>query len=286
MRIEGASGLAETAEKSPAAEAQNRDLRDAASGIEAYFLRSLLQEMMASAGSMFGSDAAGSSVRAMFTETLAEAVAKSGGLGIGEQLMRDADAMSPAGVANGALGATAMNGINDLHRIHGAIEDVVGMKGGARGPVSTALSAYRSAGLHGLSAAPVRGHLTDAFGPRSDPFTGELRDHAGIDVGAPRGSPVGAAGGGIVRRAEETAGYGMMVVIDHGDGLETRYAHLDRIDVAVGTEVRAGEQLGAVGSTGRSTGPHLHFEVRRGGEPVDPLDVLPALKLTTEWSTR
>ncbi|MBK8014078.1 MAG: peptidoglycan DD-metalloendopeptidase family protein [Deltaproteobacteria bacterium] len=278
MRIEGGVGVAsakgETTGES--SDAQAKALRDAASGIEAYFLRSLLQEMMASAGSMFGHDAAGSSVRAMFTETLAEAVAKSGGLGIGEQIVEG---------ASGAIGAGGEIGPRNLKDAAINAMRPHAMTGRAASR-ALALSAYRASGVEGLSVAPVRGHLTDAFGPRSDPFSGELREHHGIDVGAPRGTPVMAAGRGIVKRAEETSGYGMMVVIDHGDGLETRYAHLDRIDVAVGSEVNAGASLGAVGSTGRSTGPHLHFEIRREGKPVDPLNVLPALKFSSGWSTR
>ncbi|MCP3934270.1 MAG: M23 family metallopeptidase [Actinomycetia bacterium] len=118
---------------------------------------------------------------------------------------------------------------------------------------------------------PVAGEETGSgFGVRSDPFTGEERMHRGVDIGAAQGAPVLASAAGVVSWAGERGSYGQLVKIDHGDGVETRYAHQSRIDVSVGDIVEAGQQIGAVGSTGRSTGPHLHFEVRVGGDAVDP----------------
>lgn len=118
----------------------------------------------------------------------------------------------------------------------------------------------------------VHGVLSSAFGPRIDPFEGTHRHHHGIDIAAPRGTPVHAARGGRVIRAEAHAGYGKLVVVDHGRGVETRYAHFERIDVAVGDWVEAGSQVGTVGDSGRATGPHLHFEVRHHGKPIDPIE--------------
>lgn len=112
---------------------------------------------------------------------------------------------------------------------------------------------------------PVRGAtFTSGFGQR----WGRL--HAGVDLAAPIGTPVYAAAMGTVSRAGWLGGYGYSIDINHGGGVVTRYAHLSAMYVAAGTTVQAGQQIGAVGSTGNSTGPHLHFEIRRGGQPVNP----------------
>lgn len=112
--------------------------------------------------------------------------------------------------------------------------------------------------------------VSSLFGERADPIDGSHRMHRGIDVAAPKGSLVHAAQGGRVSFAGESKGYGNLVVIDHGDGLETRYAHCDSIDVETGDTVANGQQIARVGDTGRATGPHLHFEVRENGIAVDP----------------
>lgn len=121
---------------------------------------------------------------------------------------------------------------------------------------------------------PVDAPVTSSFGPRTHPITGAKRLHAGIDLGAPTGTPIGAAAAGTVTFAGERGGYGNLVIVDHGNGTETRYAHQDTLGVRAGQVVEAGEPLGTVGSTGQSTGPHLHFEYRRNGEPVDPRPLL------------
>ena len=123
---------------------------------------------------------------------------------------------------------------------------------------------------------PVAGETTDGFGGRSNPFGGggfEL--HPGQDIRAERGAPVVSAAAGTVVFAGTQSGYGQMVEVDHGGGLTTRYAHLSKIEAATGQEIARGQQIGQVGSTGRSTGPHLHYEVRVGGEAVNPRAYLP-----------
>jgi murein DD-endopeptidase MepM/ murein hydrolase activator NlpD len=128
----------------------------------------------------------------------------------------------------------------------------------------------------GLVALPLRAPLGDdrdissGFGTRRDPFLGSLAMHTGIDIRADRGTPVRAAADGVVTVAGPYAGYGKMVEIEHRNGVSTRYGHLSAIDVAEGMRVKAGDTVGEVGSTGRSTGPHLHYETRVNGEPVDP----------------
>jgi murein DD-endopeptidase MepM/ murein hydrolase activator NlpD len=133
-----------------------------------------------------------------------------------------------------------------------------------------------------IGTVPVRrpthgpAEVTSGFGTRIDPFVRQLAMHTGVDLRAESGEPVRAAAAGKVVQAERNGGYGLMVEVDHGNGLATRYAHLSAIDVREGTVVPAGAVLGRAGSTGRSTGPHLHYEVRASGEPVDPLRFLRA----------
>jgi murein DD-endopeptidase MepM/ murein hydrolase activator NlpD len=114
------------------------------------------------------------------------------------------------------------------------------------------------------------GRITSGFGQRRDPFHGSRRGHAGLDIAAPHGTPVFATADGVVTRANRWGSYGLIVVIDHPSGHETRFAHLSAIKVREGSHVRRGQLIGNIGSTGRSTGPHLHYEVRLNGVPLDP----------------
>jgi len=108
------------------------------------------------------------------------------------------------------------------------------------------------------------------------PFCPGGHFHSGVDMAAPAGTPVRAAAAGIVTVAWNPIGYGVYVVVQHGGGVSTLYGHLERTGLVSGDLVAAGDEIGLVGSTGLSTGPHLHFEVRRDGRPVDPLPLLPA----------
>jgi len=117
---------------------------------------------------------------------------------------------------------------------------------------------------------PVEGRLMGGYGERTDPFSGEGAMHTGVDISAPTGTLVRATADGIVTFAAWSSGYGQLVIVSHGGGYETYYAHLSRFGVVDGQEVRRGDQVGAVGSTGRVTAPHLHYEVRIGGAPVNP----------------
>jgi murein DD-endopeptidase MepM/ murein hydrolase activator NlpD len=118
--------------------------------------------------------------------------------------------------------------------------------------------------------------FTSGFGIRSDPFLGRPAMHTGLDFRASSGDPVRATAYGKVITAGWQGGYGKMVEIDHGNTLTTRYGHLSEIGVKVGDIVRIGQVIGAVGSTGRSTGPHLHYETRIDGDAVDPQKFLRA----------
>jgi murein DD-endopeptidase MepM/ murein hydrolase activator NlpD len=117
---------------------------------------------------------------------------------------------------------------------------------------------------------PVVGRLMGGFGERTDPFSGEGARHTGVDISAPMGTAVKATADGVVLSAGWNGGYGRCVIVDHGNGYQTWYGHLSKIDVMEGEEIRQGETLGLVGMTGRATGPHLHYEVRIHSTPVNP----------------
>jgi murein DD-endopeptidase MepM/ murein hydrolase activator NlpD len=125
-------------------------------------------------------------------------------------------------------------------------------------------------GAAGTFSWPVTGTITSPFGWRSNPFGGAPEFHQGLDIAAPTGTTVTAAAGGTVIMAQWYGGYGNYILIDHGGGYSTGYGHLSAIYVTTGQSVQRGQAIGAVGSTGQSTGPHLHFEVRIAGKPVDP----------------
>jgi septal ring factor EnvC (AmiA/AmiB activator) len=117
---------------------------------------------------------------------------------------------------------------------------------------------------------PVMGHITDSFGERLDPFSGEGAFHTGVDVSSDYGAPVHVTADGVVTVAETHTGYGRLVVVEHGFGITTFYAHLSSFAVVPGTHVRRGEVIGYTGISGRSTGPHVHYEVRVNNAPVNP----------------
>ncbi|MEJ2287243.1 MAG: M23 family metallopeptidase, partial [Deinococcales bacterium] len=209
----------------------------------------------------------------------------------GQSLLLPADAPIQAG-AGGAAGPTGPTEPEPADR--GAAG--VGVRRAAsRPPVEAALSArQRLRGMQddGLRAAvallpkvsfttgtfmaPVQGRVSSRFGWRALSVNGN-HYHAGVDLAAPMGTPVHAARDGVVVKAGWGGTYGNVVFLDHGDGTQTRYAHLSRIDVRVGEGVRQGDVLGLVGSTGASTGPHVHFELRFDGRAVDPLAYLHGL---------
>ena len=126
------------------------------------------------------------------------------------------------------------------------------------------------------SASAIRPMIAvaSAMGMRNHPILGGRRFHAGVDLAVPAGTPIQATADGQVARAGSAGGYGLLVILRHPSGYETRYAHMARIAVTPGQHLRRGELIGYVGSTGLSTGPHLHYEVRRAGEPLSPIAFL------------
>jgi murein DD-endopeptidase MepM/ murein hydrolase activator NlpD len=140
--------------------------------------------------------------------------------------------------------------------------------------VSFSATPMRAVTLGAVSAgaAPLaRAWLTGRFGEARAAAGGGHRAHAGVDLAAPLGTPVQASRPGRVISAGWSGGYGLLVVVDHGNGLQTRYAHLSRLGVVAGQQIGQGQTVGLVGSTGHSTGPHLHYEMRQDGRPLNPL---------------
>jgi murein DD-endopeptidase MepM/ murein hydrolase activator NlpD len=121
------------------------------------------------------------------------------------------------------------------------------------------------------SIVPVRGLIGSGFGWRRDPFTGRRQYHRGLDVSAPEGTPIHAPADGIVVKTETNGGYGKVIYISHGDGLVTRYGHVSAYKARPGQRVSRGDVVALVGNTGRSTAPHLHYEVLLQGKPVNPM---------------
>ena len=121
---------------------------------------------------------------------------------------------------------------------------------------------------------PVKGRISSPFGRRDDPFTGEASLHSGLDIAAEQGSPISAAFCGTVKKTGEDKIAGKYILLSHADGLETFYCHCSEIIAPVNAVIRRGETIALVGSTGMSTGPHLHFEVRINGLKYDPARLL------------
>lgn len=200
---------------------------DAATQLESV----LIKQMLHSSGVFKGGDAAGSAhAFDLFAESLADAIAKSGGFGIAKLLTQ------------------------------------------AQGP-------------QGQDPQPAPGHfgpISSGFGPRVDPLDHHAAVHTGVDLPAAEGTPIPAARAGTVIFAGERGGYGNAVELRHADGTTTLYAHASEVLVAPGQEVPAGAPVARVGQTGRSTGPHLHLEVRMGGTAIDPLRALKSYRLGAE----
>jgi murein DD-endopeptidase MepM/ murein hydrolase activator NlpD len=129
---------------------------------------------------------------------------------------------------------------------------------------------------------PVNGQIVSRFGDRSDPLSGEGGFHAGVDLTATMGTPVYAAADGIVSAAQFANRYGRAILIDHGHGMSTLYAHLSNFEIVPGEEIRRGQLIGHSGASGRVSGPHLHFEVRQGGSPVNPARFLSRSTVLTQ----
>lgn len=223
---------------------QATDPVEAAKKFEGLMIQMMVKEMRKTLpeDGLFGSDDI-SLYEDLFDQVLADRIAEGRGLGLAEQILQ-----APGGKLLGSGNAPS-----DLGRTPGSPRiSLPTVDPGRRAPM------------------PVFGRITSLFGQRRDPIHGQQRQHNGMDISAPEGAPIQSIRPGVVTFAGDMGTYGKVVVVDHGEGLETRYAHCSELLVEEGARVRPGHVIAKVGSTGRSTGPHLHFEARKGDQPLDP----------------
>ncbi len=190
-----------------------------------------------------------------------------------EQLQQQSVTMTRLRENRGALSAAIKQLDSDSDKVTELILQRVAAANAAESKIARQ-EALRAARNSGKMLMPSRGPITSQFGSRFHPVLGYSRFHAGTDFGAEQGSPIQSAETGVVIFAGWYGGYGNAVIVEHGDGLTTLYGHASRLNVREGQTVKRGDVIAAVGTTGLSTGPHLHFEVRRNGEPVDPMAFL------------
>ena len=220
---------------------------------EGYLIQMLVREMRKTIpkGGIFDSQAMNIFMD-LFDQTIAEEIAQGGGLGFAEALEK-----SMGGNVDNKKFSDMLQKYNTTLP-HSEKPDLRPIGGGQNHRTKE-------------NGIPVEGYLTSKYGMRLSPITKDKHTmHKGIDIGAKTGTPIHAVRGGTVRVAGDRGGYGNVVIIDHGKGLSTTYAHCNSLNVKTGQKVSANDVIATVGSTGNSTGPHLHFEVRQNGKAIDP----------------
>jgi murein DD-endopeptidase MepM/ murein hydrolase activator NlpD len=212
-----------------------------------------------------------------FDQEVARSLAAKGGLGIAEQIVGQIERQNAArapGEATSSASAVAPIGIA-ARALEPTTRGLAAAGPGLGARASASRTSSAAAVESSATVLPVDGEISSPFGMRSDPFTGEPRFHAGVDVAAPRGTEIRAvADGEVVFSGWRRGGTGRTVEVRHADGLVTSYAHADRTLVRAGQHVVAGEALATVGSSGRASGPHLHFAAARDGQAIDPSGLL------------
>jgi murein DD-endopeptidase MepM/ murein hydrolase activator NlpD len=161
--------------------------------------------------------------------------------------------------------------VRSVHKSLDEIDSEISVQVLERTELLAYLSKHKSLLASTPSIWPTKGWISSEFGYRLSPFTDEKEFHKGIDICNKRGSPILSPAGGVVSSIETDAGYGKLLIINHDYGLITRYAHLDKVMVKKGQTVERGQEIALVGNTGRTTGPHLHYEVHFNGVPINPL---------------
>jgi murein DD-endopeptidase MepM/ murein hydrolase activator NlpD len=241
--------------------------KTAAKQLEAFFLRQMLSEARPQGGGGLDGGFAGDTFKQMLDDAIADKMSAAGGVGMSQMFAQQLDKGSEVAAPPSAPG-TAIAPVIDPS-IDGRGTPTGSAAEGRRGSIDAAMAGAPHFVL------PVAGRPSSGYGLRADPIHGGTTTHPGLDLAAPVGAEVGAAAGGTVIHAGPAGTYGNLVTLRHANGFETRYAHLSAVDVAVGDTVQAGQDVGKVGTTGYSTGPHLHFEVRRDGQTIDPAPLLP-----------
>jgi murein DD-endopeptidase MepM/ murein hydrolase activator NlpD len=266
-----------------------KDLHEAAQALESV----LLQQLLKSSGAFHGTEGiAGSEMRSdLFVGALADAVARSGGMGLAAQLEKSLGGSPETTSAGLATPPVPPPAARMLPKYRAPALDTAPSE-----PNTSPASRFIPAAVAPVPAdapveredatwvRPVAGRVSSPFGERIDPLHGHRAVHSGVDLAAPAGSPVAAAAGGVVVRAGERGGYGLAVEVEHEDGTTSLYAHASRILVSAGDRVDRGQPIALVGHTGRATGDHLHFELRRAGRPVDPTAALKVYRTRAESS--
>jgi murein DD-endopeptidase MepM/ murein hydrolase activator NlpD len=242
---------------------KKEDLKKVAQDFESLFVAYLLKVMRETIEESGDGAQAGlgkSIYTELFDEEISKTIAKQSTLGISDMLMKRLSAAAPV-----AVDPSSKSSIE-----HPQAQPQNPVPAAARSPEPPPELDSEIPDIH----LPVRAPISSSFGIRKDPFTRQLRFHKGMDLAAPRGTDVRAALEGEVVFAGFKQGYGNTVIIQHAGGLETTYAHLGSTSVKKGDSIAAEQVLGTVGNTGHSTGPHLHFEVARWGEQIDPRNAL------------
>ncbi len=215
------------------------DNLEAARAFEGYLVEMMVQQMRKTIPEGIFQSTGVDMFSGMFDQAVAKEIAAAGGFGLAEVMMAQMSGTDPSSLSM-------------------AVEPGLGS---AR---ETPLAPFASGDL------PADGVVTSQFGYRKDPFTGERQFHRGIDIAAPMGSDIRSLAAGTVTMAEDRPGYGLVVMVEHDDGWRSLYAHCEATQVRPGQRIEAGETIASVGSSGRSTGPHLHLELHSSGHAVDP----------------
>lgn len=179
----------------------------------------------------------------------------------------------PVGIG-GAPETEELNNLSELQKKINSMRLAIDLRRQSQEEIRSLLNDQRSLSGSTPQGWPIKGWLTSYFGIRKSPYTGRPKKHEGLDIAANTGTPINVTADGIVARVETSSGYGKSVVVDHGYGYRTLYAHNSKNLVKRGQKVSRGDKIAEVGNTGRSTGPHVHYEILLNGVPVDPRKTL------------
>lgn len=235
----------------------------AAEDFESYLVEMLLKEMRKTIPKGMLSSDAMDTFTEMMDKVIAQEVAESGGLGFAESMMAQMGANLGDDGAKGGLLRENNPSLRKIGKGSGLLDHLKTAKNNV---------------VQLVGNLPVKGNMSSGFGMRHHPVHKEFRHHSGLDIAASKGSPIDAVMDGKVIFSGERGTYGNTVVIQHEDGYKSLYAHCSELKVSVGEQVKSGDEIATVGSTGVTTGNHLHFEIRKNDEAVDPLH-------TFSWST-
>jgi flagellar protein FlgJ len=270
--------------------------REAAKQFESFFLSYLMKEMKQNTleSGLFGNGMGADTYTDLFNEKLSEVMAERGGIGLADMLVKhlEPDSKTPEGKTKTVAPLTSNNKVSSStsgvtlsstgqmvmpdmslasQQPHKAFMDAIAASIATIGKSDLAKSGIMPESTGEMMSPLDSGYISSGFGTRRDPINGSQRFHEGIDIAAPIGTQIHAVDNGKVVFAGKQGGYGNTVIIEHSNGVRTRYAHAESLSVSVGDVVEAGQVVGKVGSTGRSTGPHLHFEViGKDGQHLNP----------------